>query len=103
MDIDVANNVKAIELLKVEILQNIASMFGNIISEPSDDIGEIISDNAANIISLTYLLCKRLGIGQKIVNEKMKIKLQKSIENNHNLEKRFGDLGELLAKLELDS
>ena len=33
MEIDIANNIKAVELLKVEILQNVTDLFGDLSAE----------------------------------------------------------------------
>jgi hypothetical protein len=100
LNIDIVNNIKAIELIKIEILQNVTNMFGDIISEPVDGMFDTIVCDAANVISLTYLLCRRLGLEYKTVNEKIKFEINKNIENQHNLERKFGDLSKLLEDLE---
>jgi hypothetical protein len=95
----VANNLKAVELIKVEILHSLTKLFGDIIAEPDEGGENAIADDAANIITLTYLLSMRLGVNHDAITKKMKIKLKKSIASNHNLEARFGDLSELLGEL----
>ena len=97
--IDIANNIKSVELLKTEILQSLTDLYGDIAAEADFDTENQIASDAANIISLVYLLCKRLGVKYDDINMHMREKLKQGISERHNLEKRFGDLSELLEKL----
>ena len=100
MKIDIANNIKAVELLKVEILQNVTDLFGDISAEADSETGKRISQDAARLICQTYLLCSRLGVSFDEINSDMSKMLRGGIEQRHILERRFGDLSLLLDRLE---
>ena len=100
MEIDIANNIKAVELLKVEILQNLTDLFGDISAEADSETSQRIAADGARLICQTYLLCSRLGVDFEQVDDAMCTMLRSGIEENHLLERRFGDLKALLACLE---
>ncbi len=100
MEIDIANNIKAVELLKVEILQNVTDLFGDISAEADSETRERITQDAARLIGQTYLLCSRLGVGFEEIGGEMRAMLRGGIAQRHILERRFGDLSALLACLE---
>ena len=99
MGIDIANNIKAVELLKVEILQDITDLFGDISAEADSETRIRIAEDAANLINMTYLLCSRLGVSYTEIVQRMCSKLRTGIEEQHILERRFGDLSTLLTQL----
>lgn len=99
MKIDVANNIKAVELLKVEILQNVTDLFGDISAEADSETGKNISQDAARLICQTYLLCSRLGVSFDEIQSDMTDMLRGGIEQKHILERRFGDLSALLDSI----
>lgn len=99
MKIDIANNIKAVELLKVEVLQNVTDMFGDISSEADSETRERILTDAARLICQTYLLAGRLGAGYDEIKNRMIAMLHGEIKNNHLLERRFGDLSKLLESV----
>lgn len=100
MEIDIANNIKAVELLKIEILQNVTDLFGDIAAEADSETRERITGDAARLIAQTYLLCSRLGVDFLDVEGDMKAMLKDGIAHRHILERRFGDLRALLGHLE---
>ncbi|MBE5040267.1 MazG-like family protein [Ructibacterium gallinarum] len=100
MEIDIANNIKAVELLKVEMLQNITDLFGDITAEADNETRFRITQDAARLIGQAYLLCGRLGIEYEEIDDEIKALLRDSIAKRHLLERRFGDLSALLACLE---
>ncbi len=102
MEIDVAANIKAIELLKVELLQNITDFFGDICAENDSDTDERIAGHTADIILVTKLLSKRLGVDSVRVENIMIKKLENEIENGHILERRFNDLSAVLMEIRED-
>lgn len=89
MNPNIASNIRTLEIIKVEILHNVTNLYGDLISEPSEDSQTVISNDAANIITLTYILCRRLGISFDDVNKKIKLKLERSIKEDQNLEKNL--------------
>lgn len=100
MEIDVANTIKAVELLKVELLQNLTDLFGDLSAEADSETAERLSEDAARLICQTYLLCNRVGVEFSQIETKMKGMLKQGIREEHLLERRFGDLSALLACLE---
>lgn len=99
MEIDVANNIRAVELLKVELLQNIANFFGDMSAEADSETAKRITDDAADIIIMTRLLCRRLGIDWTAVRDAMCKKLKAEVGRGHILERRFGDLSAVLSEV----
>lgn len=97
--IDIANNIKAVEMMKVEILQNITNLFADISAEADSDSAARLADDAARLINMTFLLCGRLGVSYEEIQPRMKRLLESGIEEGHMIEKRFGDLSNLLKKL----
>ncbi len=101
MEIDIANNMKAIELIKVEILQNITDLYGDLVAEPDRENRERLIRDAARLLGQTYLLCSRLGMKPSEVEDEMKAMLKDGVAKQHILERRFGDLSDLLKHLEV--
>lgn len=96
MEIDVANNIKAVELLKVELLENVTNLYGEIAAEASPETYINLASHAADIIIITKILCRRLGVDLETINAETRKKLVREIENGHLLERRFGDLSSIL-------
>ncbi len=99
MEIDVANNIRSVELLKVELLDSIASFYGEIAAEACDETPMNIADSAAKIIVITKVLCRRLGVDFELINAAMCEKLKCEIANGHITERRFGDLSAVLREM----
>ena len=58
---DITKNVKIIEWIKNEILISVSDLF-NLIFKGVKPIDDKLQNTLANIIMLTYLLGKRLGV-----------------------------------------
>ena len=99
MKIDIANNIKTVELLKVELMQKLTDLFGDIAAETDFESLNRLTDDAAGIINIAYILAMRLGVDLDDLNSAMKQKLIYEIRNNHYIERRYGDLSELYKKL----
>lgn len=97
--IDVANNIKAVEMLKVEILRSMTELFADITAEADSDSASRLAEDAARLINMTFLLCGRLGVSYEEIYPCMKSLLKSGIAQQHVIEKRFGDLSSLLEKL----
>jgi hypothetical protein len=101
-DIDITKNIKIIEWLKSEQLNGVASIF-NIFAGSTNDIKtDLISSEIANVILVSYLLGKRLGIEFSDIDSEIKSKLNLGITEKHEIEKRYGDLSLLLKHIEKD-
>ncbi len=88
------------ELLKVELLKSVSTLFEDINSEADSETDKRIADDAANIINLTYILSRRLGADYDDVMRYMKGKLERGIEERHPIEKNYGDMSALRERLE---
>lgn len=99
LEIDIANNIKTVELLKVELLQKVTDLFGDISAETDCETLSRLTDDTASLLNIVYILGMRLGIDFDSLNDTMKQKLKIEIENNHLIERRYGDLSQLFREL----
>ena len=63
-------------------------------------VDEALQDTLANIIMITYLLAKRLGISFNEIDYKIKEKIKIGIEQDHSVERWYGDLSNLKKHME---
>jgi hypothetical protein len=91
---EVSKNVKIIEWMKTEILLSVSDLF-NLLFKGIRPLDEAISDTLANIIMMTYLLAKRMGLTFTEVDSKVKEKIKIGIEEDHSVERWYGDLTNL--------
>ena len=70
---DITKNVKIIEWIKNEILISVSDLF-NLIFKGVKPIDDKLQNTLANIIMLTYLLGKRLGVDFDEIDYKIKEK-----------------------------
>jgi hypothetical protein len=94
-DMDIIKNLRTIEWLKSEILISIASLY-ELLAKGEDNIKEDIEDLTSNIILLSYLLGKRLGLNYKDINSSLQDKIKLNLIEGHKIERWYGDLSELL-------
>lgn len=91
---DVTRNVKIMEWMKTELLMSLGDLF-NLILKGVKPLDESLQDTLANIIMITYLLAKRLGISFTEIDYKVKEKIKLGISESHSVERWYGDLSEL--------
>mgnify|MGYP006324404775 CR=1 FL=1 len=91
---DVTRNVKIMEWMKTELLMSLGDLF-NLILKGVKPLDEALQDTLANIIMITYLLAKRLGISFTEIDYKVKEKIKLGINEGHSVERWYGDLSEL--------
>jgi len=94
-EIDIARNLKTVEWLKSELVSSIANLFKALIRGQEEPILESL----ANIIVATYLLGKRVGINFSKVDLKVESIVKMNIQDEHEVEKWYGDLSNLLHYL----
>lgn len=94
-NIDITKNIKVIEWLKSELLSAVASLF-ELLVKGVQNSQEAILDILANIILVTYLLGKRLGLSFDTIDSKIQSKVKLGVVEEHNIEKWYGDLSDLL-------
>ncbi len=93
-DTDITKNIRIIEFLKSELLNSIAALFQNMIKGARAN-RENLLDILANIILVTYVLAKRLGFDQGIIDNKILDKIKVGKLEEHETEKWYGDLSDL--------
>ena len=91
---DITKNVKILEWMKKELIMSVGDVFDLMFRgvKPLDDS---LQDTLANIIMITYLLGKRLGISFKDIDNKINEKIKQGIDNNHSVESWYGDFSNL--------
>lgn len=72
---DVTKNVKIIEWMKKELILSVGDVF-DLIFKGVKPLDEALQDTLANIIMITYLLAKRLGISFSEIDYKIKEKIR---------------------------
>lgn len=99
-EIDITRNIKIIELLKSELLTDIADLFKVLINGMREEVHETVADTLSNIILICYLLGRRLGISYNAVEIKIENKVKLGLIENHDVERHYGDLSELAKHLD---
>ena len=94
---DVTKNVKIIEWMKKELILSVGDVF-DLIFKGVKPLDEALQDTLANIIMITYLLAKRLGISFSEIDYKIKIRI--GIDQNHSVESWYGDFSNLKKHME---
>lgn len=88
----IAKNIRIIEWLKADILSSMAALFKAMVKGSE----ERIIDALASLVISAYVLGRRLGINFSRLDLKVESKLRQSIDDNHEVERWYGDLSELL-------
>ena len=96
---DVTKNVKLIEWMKNELILSVGDVF-DLIFKGVKPLDEALQDTLANIIMITYLLAKRLGISFSEIDYKIKEKIRIGIDQNHSVESWYGDFSNLKKHME---
>ena len=96
---DVNKNVKIIEWMKKELILSVGDVF-DLIFKGVKPLDEALQDTLANIIMITYLLAKRLGISFSEIDYKIKEKIRIGIDQNHSVESWYGDFSNLKKHME---
>ena len=96
---DVTKNVKIIEGMKKELILSVGDVF-DLIFKGVKPLDEALQDTLANIIMITYLLAKRLGISFSEIDYKIKEKIRIGIDQNHSVESWYGDFSNLKKHME---
>ncbi len=99
-EIDITRSIRLIEWLKSELLADLAELFKVLAQGAGEEIREAAGDILSNIILISYLLAKRLGISYNVVEMKIRSKVRLGLVENHDVEKYYGDLSELSKHLD---
>jgi len=98
-EIDITRNIKIIEWLKSELLTDVANLFKILVNGMKEEVHEVLSETLSNIILISYLLGRRLGISYNSIELKIQKKIKLGLVENHDVEKYYGDLSELAKHL----
>lgn len=98
-EIDITRNIKLIEWLKSELLTDLANLFKVLARGVREEMHESVSEILSNIILISYLLGRRLGISYNAIEMKVHNKVKLGLVENHDVEKYYGDLSELSRHL----
>lgn len=93
-DLNVTKNIRMIEWCKCELLAGVSSLF-ELCFKGIKASQDAILDVLANIIMVSYLTGKRLGVNYSEIDKKLESKLKLGIIEEHEAEKWFGDLSHL--------
>ena len=96
---DVTKKVKIIEWMKKELILSVGDVF-DLIFKGVKPLDEALQDTLANIIMITYLLAKRLGISFSEIDYKIKEKIRIGIDQNHSVESWYGHFSKLKIHME---
>jgi len=98
-EIDITRNIKLIEWLKSELLTDLANLFRVLVKGVREETHDAVTDILSNIILISYLLGRRLGISYNAVELKIQSKIKLGLVEEHDVEKYYGDLSELSKHL----
>ncbi|HOA80609.1 MAG TPA: MazG-like family protein [Defluviitaleaceae bacterium] len=98
-EFDITRSLKIVEKLKSQLLCDVANLFSEMV-ESDENSHEERGDLLANIIILTYLLSKKLGISYNTLDMKIYNKLKLGILENTDEQEWFADLTALMRHLE---
>jgi dimeric dUTPase (all-alpha-NTP-PPase superfamily) len=99
-EIDITRNIKTIELLKSELMTDMASLFKTLVNGMREEVHESIAQVLSGIIFSSYVLGKRLGISYDSIEKEVASKVKLGLIENIDVEKYYGDLSELAKHLE---
>jgi len=105
-ELDIAKNIKVIETLKCELLSDLSQLYTEM-AMPENSEPQERDDILANIIMVTYILAKKLGVPYHTLDGKILNKLKVGIIQNGDNEwyKEIASLSKHIEKsrrLELD-
>ena len=88
----IAKNIKVIEWLKADLMASTSSLFKAMLRGSE----EKLLDALASMVLTCYVLGKRLGINFSRLDLRVEAKLRQGIDDDHEVEKWYGDLSSLL-------
>ncbi len=99
-EVDIAGTLKVIEKLKSQMLMDVAQLFTEL-NEPSHNTTIERGDLLADIIILSYLLSKKLGIPYQQIDRRIINKTRLGLVESNKNDRWHKDLADLLQHFEL--
>lgn len=93
--INLTANIRAIDMIKSEILCEVARLYSELSDFDGNSLYERVSDSVATIIAMDYILARRIGLEFSDIDRKITELTKIAQENNHELEEAFSDMSEL--------
>lgn len=100
-DIDIIKNMKTIDWLKSELLNNVALLHSTLVSG-EENTKQDLEDVISNIILQSYILGKRLGIDYNDINNALVENIKLNLIEEHKIERWYGDLSSLMEFLQFN-
>lgn len=97
-ELDITRNINIIESLKCELLSDLAQLYTGMFDPHSNEALEK-DDILANMVMITYILAKKLGIPYHALDMKILNKLRLGIIENSN-DQWYGELLSLSKHIE---
>lgn len=95
-DFDIMGNIKLIENYKNFLLSSVADLFNTMGKGNKASMDEIL-DELSEIVILSYLLGKRLGVNYAAVDERIIKKLKLGVLDEENVDKEYQDYARLIS------
>lgn len=99
-DVDIAGTLRVIEKLKSQLLMDVAQLFEEL-NEPNKNSNIERGDLLADIIILSYLLARKLGIPYQQIDRRMVNKTRLGLVESDQNDIWHTELAELLQHFEL--
>ena len=96
---NIANNLKAIEEIKSDILSEVANLHKLLADYDELADYDSIESSISTIIVMDYILAKHLGISYSALDSRICELLTMAEENGHSLETEFRDMSGLLKHI----
>ena len=93
--LNITTNIKAIDVIKSEILSEVAKLYEVLADFDNGDIYENVSNSISTIVAMDYILARRLGFSYEDIDKKIIELTSIAEENHHELEVAFSDMSDL--------
>lgn len=90
-ELDIAKNIKLIEWLKSELMDNLAGLFRGFLTGSET----LLKDCLANIVVLCYLLARRLGVRYSQLDDQIRERIRQNVDTDCDFESWRADLAVL--------
>ncbi|MEA4925104.1 MAG: MazG-like family protein [Syntrophomonadaceae bacterium] len=95
-ELDILNNIKIVEWLKADLVETVGTLMKSLLKAGND----ATIDALANLVIIAYILGHRLGISFQVIEMRIKLKLNNSINDAHETEQWYEDLTHLQKYME---
>lgn len=89
----IAKNIKVIDRLKTDLITSVSALFQSMLKGSED----LLLDALASLLIICYVLGRRLGLNFHRLDLRVEARLRQGIEEDHELERWYGDLSALLS------